>query len=307
MVFLFGVMMDKYLIKNEVLFDCPEIEIEKSNYEDIKLACEILKRSLIIEERYEIFLRNFVEIEKELLSISLSTMVGSEQSYSTASNYRIILNQRCINFFSSSRSYLDQSIKNDLAVLLGQDKDKLYKKIVYNLKKTNDVFEFIEELRNHVQHYGLPVHDYSTPVHWDREFKNCSFSSHFCVEKKKMANDTKMSKTRMFNVMPEKINILETIREYVNIISGIHDHIRGLLRCKVADSRHLIESIMKSYAQEYTEKISGLKVAHINDEKEIESVPLFLKWDDVRRKLEKKNYRINNMGKRFVTSKSYGS
>ena len=197
--------MDEYKLAIDALVKSPRIEITEYAYDEIEKSCEALRIALRIEERYEIFLRNFIDLEKELLSISLKNMISSECSYFKCSEERISLNQRIINLLSSSRSYLEQSIKYDVACVLGESGKKLYTKIVYKLKIESNSFNFIEELRNHIQHNGLPVDTYSINRSWDEGFKHLETSCRITADKGKLAEDGDWEKRKALDPMPEKI------------------------------------------------------------------------------------------------------
>lgn len=111
---------------------------------------------MAIEEKYELIISNYLELEKDSLSISSSNMLRRSYNYSDFFDVRSTFNRRIVNLLTSTKLYLDQIYQHvkvcnlDLANIIKQKTNKEY----------DSVFEyrFMEALRNHVQHHGLAVH-----------------------------------------------------------------------------------------------------------------------------------------------------
>lgn len=104
--------------------------------------------------------------------------------------------------------------------------------------------------------------------------------------------------------MDEKIDLKVTIRNYIEGISNIHAEIRKLITNSIETSRNKIEEIHTSFNDLNTkERCDSLRAVMKEDNKQIESIPLLLEWDDVRKSLQKKNERLINLSKRYVTGK----
>lgn len=67
------------------------------------------------------------------------------------------------------------------------------------------------------------------------------------------------------------------------------------------EARRLIDAARVEYSKIHSGSLVGL-AASVYDNSRIESTPLLLDWDDIRIKLQKKNRRLINLKKRFVSS-----
>ncbi|MDZ7643235.1 MAG: hypothetical protein U5K76_02745 [Woeseiaceae bacterium] len=70
------------------------------------------------------------------------------------------------------------------------------------------------------------------------------------------------------------------------------------------NARTLIEKAQSEYAVIYSGRLTGLSAWKLNEDGlKDEGFPLLLDWDDVRLKLLIKNGQLNNLPKRYVSSR----
>ena len=68
-------------------------------------------------------------------------------------------------------------------------------------------------------------------------------------------------------------------------------------------ARELIEGAHHRYAAVYNESLVGLSACKWSDEKQVSAIPLLLDWDDIRVKLQKRNRKLTNLRKYYVTGR----
>lgn len=149
----------KYILKIHALEKYPEIDLEKSQYDSIKRAREVLSNGLAMEEKYEILISNYLEFEKEIFEHAAQLMVRSPYDYEDFFQVRMSFNRRLVNLLTAARLYVDQLYRHVKAAI--PDMQNVKKNIESMFSKEYDKkleYRFMEALRNYVQHRGIPVH-----------------------------------------------------------------------------------------------------------------------------------------------------
>lgn len=296
----------RYKILTTGLGKFPEIQIDHEQFEKLKLSSKILSKAISIEEKYEILISNFLELEKEALAISAEDMIRRQYEYTDYFVTRSTLNRRVINLLSSTKLYIDQ-ILQDVKVF----SKSLANELKESLSSEYDVafeYRFMEALRNYVQHQGLAVHLTSHQMKWTEkeDSRQLRFRTKIFSRRKDFEYD-KAFKRSVYKEMPEKVEILEAARVYISAISRVHNSVREKTQTVVDDSREEIYGVLNQYDELCETDVVGVSAiayldgaTHHSEVKE--QIPLFLVWDDVRLKLVKKNPCIKNLEKRFVSS-----
>lgn len=158
----------QYFLGTITLEDHKKLEINQSEYISLQLARKILGIALNIEEKYDLALCNYLEFEKEQLSLTLDNLVNSIH-YDYHHSYRVLstLNRRLVNFLSTAKQYTERVAS--LASKCSDNESETENTISALLSKHYDGtldYRAMEALRNHVNHFGLAVHTISTPSKW---------------------------------------------------------------------------------------------------------------------------------------------
>lgn len=289
----------KYLVTILTTGNNPELVIDKSKFEQLKQAKNYLSEILSFEEKYELLLSNYMELEKECLLISAQNMVYEDNEYMNFFDIKLLFNQRVVNLLTTSRLYIDQLSQHIKACNLDIDIKSFFSYEYDN----NFEYRFMEALRNYVQHRGLAVHFTSIGTNWTSldDDGEMQFKTRVYTKKAEVDKDSAFKKS-VAKEMPDKVDIIYASRSYIESISKVHSNIRKILTDVAIHSRQIIEEIIHEY-----EKISnGLSVIYsVNNGKYDEILDKFyitLEWDNIRIKLEKKNQSLVNLRKRFVSS-----
>ena len=189
-------MSNKHIFRIGALGESPRLEIEQARFEQLKASRPVLFHALAIEEKYEIIVSNFVELERESTNISISEMVRNHIEYKDFFAVRLALNIRLVNLVAAVRLYTDQ-LSSHICVCFPSDEN--VKTEVKNLfsSEYDKSFEyrFMEALRNHVQHCGIPVHRVSMNVKWTAPVDGLlEYSLYFCAQKKELILDENFKK-----------------------------------------------------------------------------------------------------------------
>lgn len=293
----------KYLVTILTTGNNSELVIDKSKFEELKQAKEYLSEILSFEEKYELLLSNYIELEKECLLISAQNMVYEDNEYMNFFDIKLLFNQRIVNLLTTSRLYIDQLSQHIKACNLNIDIKSFFSYEYDN----NFEYRFMEALRNYVQHRGLAVHFTSIGSNWTSldDDGEMQFKTRVYTKKDEVEKDSAFKKS-VAKEMPDKVDIIYASRSYIESISKVHCNIRKILSDVAIYSRQIIEEITHKYEKINNGKSNGLSVIYsVNNgqyDEILDKFHLTLEWDNIRIKLEKKNQSLVNLKKRFVSS-----
>ncbi|MBU0589571.1 MAG: hypothetical protein KJ852_18530 [Gammaproteobacteria bacterium] len=293
----------KYIIRKAVIARVPEIEISVEEYLILQQARNVLISALAIEEKYEILIANFLALEKELLHVAATNMVRQAHSYTEFFETQSILNICIVNLLTSARLYLDQ-LPQDVADCAPENLNaaSLVKERCSKEYDENFEYRFMEALRNHVQHRGIPIHRLNQGGQWTSHEDDAliSYTVDIIAQRSRLAENKKFKKS-ILNEMPEDVDLKIAGRRYVESLSAINEFARSLISMTVESARERVKATHTRYSEVYSESLIGLAASEINNGNEVTSVPLLLDWDDVRIKLQRRNTQLVNLGKRYST------
>ncbi|MHC4277614.1 MAG: hypothetical protein ACYSWY_09530 [Planctomycetota bacterium] len=292
----------KYLLR-KAAGAVPDIEITEDEYVKFEKAHKILSSALAFETKYEILIANYLDFEKQILNLTADFMVRNSLDYSDFFKVRLGLNIRLVNLLTAARLYVDQ-IKQDIPKCVPDVSDAKIK--VVNLFETeyggNKEYQFMEALRNYVQHRGIPVHlavlnSKRTYLDDDRFME---YSMELASLRRYLKEDS-IFKQDVLKDLDEKIDLKAATRSYVESISNVHESARSIIAKSVKSARELIEGAHYRYLAVYSESLVGLNAEKWEDERQVSTVPLLLEWDDIRVELQKRNRKLTNLRKRYAT------
>lgn len=298
----------KYYLGAVTLEKNKTLTLEWSDYIRLINAKRILSDALNIEEKYDIALCNYMEFEKEQLTITLENLVNSIH-YDYNRTYEVLstLNRRLVNFLSTGRKYTELIAR--LAAKCSTNSSETEISISALLSKHYDDcldYRAMEALRNHVNHSGLAVHTVSAPSEWtiddNKKADQLVFNLEIYAEKKTLAENLKFKKT-VLNELPDKFDLKKAARSYIGAISHTHEEVRNQIDKNVEAARNTIVEYLKKHSN-----LNNGASFHVGVFIEIPNTPvdspttIFLDWDDVRIGLSKKNLSISNMTRRHISS-----
>lgn len=293
----------RYIAKVMTLDKNPEIELSKKEYEDIRLAKACLSELFSFEEKYELLLSNYLELEQECLLISSESMINRNYAYKDFFNIELLINKRVVNLLTTARLYLDQ-VQQHVKFC---NKDIEVKALFSAEYDNNFEYRFMEALRNYVQHRGLAIHSSSLKSRWigPENDKEMEFNTFVFTSKTEVSKDNAFKKS-VAQEMPKKVNILNSARCYVESLSKVHCELREKLSDLANDNRKIITDLIDKYKSINDSKSLGLCIAQMKHngkyEEIIEKIYITLEWENIRLELIKKNQSLINLKKRFVSN-----
>ena len=293
----------RYVLRKAGLEKVPEIEITEENYLALQNAREVLTNALAIEEKYEIFISSYLELEKQILNDTAHSMVCDNTEYSDVFEIRVGLTVRLVTFLTSAKLYRDQ-LSRHVRGCAPDLKGKIVNAIFEKEKDGNPEYRFMEALRNHVQHRGLPIHWISQGRRWTEIGENglLEYSMELSSQRSLLEEDMDFDKS-VLRALDDKIDLKMHTRCYVESISNVHSSAREMIAVPVNVARELLQEAHVKYKSTYNGSLVGLSVYSLSGDETIGSFPILLDWDDIRIKLQKRNRKVVNLKKRYVTGK----
>ncbi|MBJ7553428.1 hypothetical protein [Marinomonas spartinae] len=300
----------KYFVKQFILGKTSILPIEASYFTQLQQSQRSMVAAKAIEEKYDLMISNYMEFEKELLLQITEQVVLNKDSYDEFYKIRTILNRRIVNLLTSTKLYYDQMQRQ---VRLCDFNNEGFSNTVlsYFSREYDDNFEyrFMDNLRNYVQHCGLAIHSFSLPSQWEGDGDSRTMRNGIKIysTREELGQDPKFSKRPVFTECTDKINLVKSIRKYVEKLSLIHDEIRTLIEGNLSESRNCIEKVISEYKAVNNNDTLGVYAYSVDSGDPLgdvtTKVPLLLDWDNVRLNLVKKNKKLTNNSKQYISGK----
>jgi hypothetical protein len=296
-------MEDQYFLKVAAIGNYPKLAITPLEFQDVAEARKVLTAALSIEEKYDLTLSNYIDLEKQLLSLTAELMIKFNFNYDNLYNIRSLLNRKMANFILSGKIYTEQIVSTAAYCASDCSEAKAELKKFRSRKYDENLdYKIMEALRNYIAHYGMVLHTLSLPSHWTKDFngnaKELEFNIDLYAEKKMLIADSEFKK-EIIHELPEKFDLKKGARSYIGCISEIQATVRKVTEARINAARSTIEGHLHQYAL-LNDGDSFAVGAYSPTEKK--PVMLTLEWDNVRINLAKNNTSVSNMFKRYATN-----
>lgn len=286
------------------------IEIDAADFARIKNMREALIAGLDLEELFDLLLSNYLQIESLCMDLALAKLTRKSTDYVERQEDRAPINLAFVNFLSTARMYVDQAGKKVNACLEPPQDSVDCKSMFASEYDKSFSYRFIEALRNHVQHSGTALHTLThtfrkVPRGQDDLYDTVAYVEPYC-ERRNLTEDGAFKKS-VLNECPQKVNILNAVRDYIQAICRVHIALRNGIEKPLNEARCGIENVRALLRPPLGSSPEGFEAAAMDEIGNIISaVPLVLEWDNVRRWLSEKNRGVPLSGSFFATGKRLG-
>lgn len=124
------------------------------------------------------------------------------------------------------------------------------------------------------------------------------------TNKAEVENDKALKKA-VSKAMPEKVELVSASRRYIESLNNCHLQIRKLISKSVSKSREVIEGVISEYCEANNGECIGLMALKYENssprDELVDKVSVMLEWDDVRIQLVKKNQKLTNLNRCYVS------
>ena len=146
----------KYHLQALVLNSDTTVEISEKEFYSIKQAWETITHISSLTENYRVVVESYRNVEKAKHDVELDHILYFDLGHDAFSDVRVKLNAPIVGYLASSRYFLD-STDRILQKILEQTHINSFNKFRSEIYDSHSQYRFVEELRNYVQHRGLPI------------------------------------------------------------------------------------------------------------------------------------------------------
>lgn len=283
-----------------------ELEIGENRFAELKEAHNTLSQALDVETKYEIVVRNYLAFEKELIGIVIDSVGRRQRMHRTFFEQRTVANVAILNLLNSAKFYTETLPENVENCLQDKEKSSDIEEVIKGEKSNNAHFSFVCDLRNYIQHIGLPTHKTVTGLCWGKDNLQENYMRIFSL-KKHLLNDPKAR----FDEVDEEVNLVLAIRHYIESVSKIHIRARNLVEKKVTVARKCVklaidESRQSAFGSDSNIMDFDLCALRLNGALIEDKFNLLLDLDDIRLELIAKNkLALSNLAQKYATTKGH--
>lgn len=284
-------------------------EIDDKEFEKFVRANELLTFGLAFEQRFNIVLENFAELERFLLDAALRDAIFSDTTFSHLYGSHHTANRHLTNLMASSRLYLDQT-GHALSSTFGRSEVEVSKFKRLRSEEYDSVlgYRVLEALRNYSQHRGLPAHSIKFSSSRDDAADAGSKIKHvvsILLAVEALAEDPKF-KAEIIEDLRESANsngyveLMPLTRDYMGCLGRVHEEARAL----VAESLTSSDELMKSNKDRIETKVGTrdviVRVTKISKGSTLEELHISEELTKQRNEYESKTQYAKYIAKQYV-------
>ncbi len=302
--------MVKYRLRKHVLGGPYLLNLRKADFDKYLHARNIILMAINIEEAFDVLIDNYLEFETTLLQSTNHYLIRFIDDHETFQSERRLFNRKLINLLTTSRAYLDQT-SHQLSNNFGESSAQY---TGFNEKRELEYaahlgYRVMEAVRNHVQHYGWPIHsvEYHSQLMGEIAKPKFLFAITPFMKTKYLEEDKEFKSTvlsELKSVEKQKgIDLRPIIRDYIEALADIHTKVRALIQEHIKESEELFIVAIRRFQKKYPGVDPyGLELIVENNGEIITAVFILKEFVESLKTLEKKNKNLVNLSKRYVTN-----
>jgi hypothetical protein len=277
------------------------IDIIESQFNEIKKSKKVCLFARELEEKLILLLENYYEFETELLKLAETFRIWGHRDYQISMEERLLLDRRLVNLLTACKLYVDQTL-HGISSLYGGKKSTEFTTVntlTNNFYDNHFGYRFMEALRNHVQHAGLPIHVITRRVDRVRgkEEEYIQFTVIPLSKTQLLAENSEFKKLVLKELKDNsnEIDLRPATREYVSCLIELHENIRSIIAEQLQLQRQKYEFTISQYSSHDGRPVHAITMFKIGGENQIleriDLVPDILTHLDslYKRNLPKKN------------------
>lgn len=289
------------------------IEVSAEEFIQFKRCKNGFMVLLDIEEKLDIVLENYAEYERELLSLTLERSLFFDPSWSAVISDIHTVNRRLANLLTTSRLYIDQ-VKHDISKIYGPESPASHDLREHLRTEHSDKlgYRVMEELRNYIQHRGLPTHriDYPNKTSFSRnddneiEVGNIKWGVTPSLSVDILREDGRLKKSVLDELagMGNYVPITPLVRQYIEAIGRVHERLRDSTSVDLAEWKERLQSLINRGKEFFRKDLTGVALVAVNGLSDyIESEQIF---EDLMKRhafLAQKNLALKRISIQFVS------
>lgn len=285
--------------------------IDEAQHSSIVDAKASLLECLVIEEKFDLVWEDYFELEMTLLECAQRYLATPILDRSRADADRALFNRRLANLLSAARTYVEQVSSRHLPAVLPNVACGQISSAFSEQYDSLMGYRVMEALRNHVQHFDLPVKLVSYPSRRvDRKSGyGLAFAVNPCLRPKDLRRNPKFKRSILEELerVGKSVDLKPLVREYVQGLWTVHAQIRERLAAPIRAWEATLELAKSTYLASCGEEGSTFALAAVTfgeDGEQESCVEVFSEFNEYRRFLEAKNAALDTLALRYVTNEA---
>jgi hypothetical protein len=293
-----------------VLGRTPNVRITKQIYDSVKPSKQGIHEIISIEEKFDLMMENYVELETTLLSLGMSHLAFTTFEYNEMLSSRNLISRRIVNLLSSVRLYRD-ALPQHVNNIFGA-RHVVAKQLSSAMKDASSLpmpYRMMEAIRNYTQHQELPIEGISFNTHSERDEATRTMKrlAYRVIPK---LNATEVSKRRGLSAdvrialaaAGPSIDPIQIIREAIEHIGTVHENFRKSIESQEKEwDNHLRNLLLKYIKRDKEKRPYGVAVGFLRSNGTISNEEYIVQDVlDYRKFLRLKNNTSANLSKRYV-------
>lgn len=235
--------------------------------------------------------------------MALNSLVDNHHDYPNLQEYFNEANLKISTILTSVRLYFDQSSKALRSLSDLSDYDAMFQELKRDQYDQNLEYRFAEQLRNHVQHKGMPV----STIKGETEPPILNKSLLFHYSPTLMANKTQFEldenfKKSIMEGFSSRIDLKSVVRIYISCIIKIHNELGYQLQQEMIESRKVFDDFILRY-EDFNDGVTlGLHVFHCKGDETLDQFSIITDWDDVRCALYNRSKSLKSLKNQYIYS-----
>jgi len=299
-----------YVLAKMTLGSSASVPIEPSEYEAIREARLATRLGLSVEEKFDLVVEDYLELETTLLTASAHFMVLGGQDYQSFQTERALFNRRVVNLLAAGRTYTDH-VPHHVAGLLATD-NRASGRVKDAFSQQYDLrlgYRAMSALRNYVQHRELPVHAFGHNAKRVEGTDGVKFryTTGLSIQPSELAADGSFKRSILRELEPlgEKVDLVWLIRDYVEGLWAAHVRIRDEIEPALSTHDGVIRAALARYEKDASEDPRHIAAWRETDRKTLaDKQPIYTDGIDYRLHLRLKNATLVNLTARYASSET---
>jgi hypothetical protein len=271
------------------------LPLSRHQFDEAKRVVLRLVQALDIEEKLNIVLENYEELEREVLSMTLHDMIFDPKESQDARAEIFQGTRRLLNLMSAGYMYLEQ---------VGPDLKRLYgnrahltnmNQRITDEARDNRGFRVMQPLRNVLQHNALIIREVTHRSDWQRDGEDARriSSSRLLIDQSRAVEGVGRGPKGMHALqsLGAREDLMPLVREYVTGIRRVHDAARGILAQDLPQWDQAIHDLEQRYVTESGDE-SRIGIAIVRRDQDGTNVEVISISKDIvrhRKRLERKS------------------
>lgn len=285
------------------------LEVAQAEALALKAAVADLAEAVSIEQKFDLVMSNFVELETEVVERSINMMYRGWQAHEDLLDDRLAFARRLLNVLSATRLYVDH-VKHHTGRLYPNDDTVAddVKKLFSARYDASFAYRVMDALRNYSQHRGMPIHGFSYDQNWIKDDDRVEANVSFSVDVDTLALDGRF-KTSVLNEMKQlssQIDLKPLTREYIEQLGAAHLALRALITPRIDAAASLLRGANERYESHAgPDRLTGIAVVEERSDGTREKLSgLATTAIEYLARLKGRNSRLANLSRQTLATKT---